>query len=51
MTGKIRNTGSVLLLVILMLPLAIKVADSLFHEHDHFVCQAKHVVYFRKRTG
>lgn len=48
MTGKIRNTASILLLVILMLPLAIKVADGLFHEHDHFVCQAKHEHHFHE---
>ncbi len=48
MTGKFRNTMSVFLMVILMIPLFIKIADSAFHEHDHFVCKAKQEHHFHE---
>lgn len=48
MTKSIKNTASILLLVILLGPLVIKLAHSAFHEHDHFVCKAKHEHHFHE---
>ncbi len=48
MYNKLKNIISIALLVILLSPMSIKLIDSEFHHHDHFVCTAKNVKHFHQ---
>jgi hypothetical protein len=48
MTGKFKNTISISLVIILLLPMTIKLFDGLFHHHDHFHCTAKNEKHFHR---
>ena len=48
MVRKIRNTISVSLVIIFLMPMSIKLLDGLFHHHDHFICTAKHEHHFHE---
>jgi hypothetical protein len=41
MVRKIRNTISVSLVIIFLMPMSIKLLDGLFHHHVHLICTAK----------
>lgn len=48
MKKKFKNTISISLVIIFLLPLTVKLLDGLFHHHDHFICTAKAELHFHK---
>ena len=48
MIRKIKNTVSISLVIILLLPMSVQLFDQLFHHHDHFVCTAKNEKHIHK---
>jgi len=48
MTKKLKYIVSILLVFILLIPMTIKLFDSAFHHHDHFVCTSKNINHFHK---
>lgn len=48
MLRRLKHTVAVSLVIILFLPMTIKLLDTLFHHHDHFVCTAKNEKHFHK---
>jgi hypothetical protein len=48
MVRRIKNTISVSMVIIFLMPMTIKLLDGLFHQHDHFICTAKHEHHFHE---
>ncbi len=48
MVKKIKNTVSISLVIILLLPITVQLFDQLFHHHDHFVCTVKNEKHLHK---
>jgi hypothetical protein len=48
MIAKFKNTISISLVIILLLPMTAKLIDGLFHHHDHFDCIAKNEKHFHE---
>ena len=48
MTQKHRYIFSISLVFILLTPVTIKLFDSTFHHHDHFICTAKNAKHFHE---
>jgi hypothetical protein len=48
MSSKIKNTISISLVIVFLLPMTTKLFDGLFHHHDHFSCTAKNEKHFHE---
>lgn len=48
MSKKLKNIISVYLVIIFLSPTIVKLFDSSFHHHNHFVCNAKTERHFHK---
>lgn len=48
MTKKLKHIISISLVFIFLMPMTIKLLDSQFHHHDHFICTAKSEHHFHK---
>jgi hypothetical protein len=46
MTKKLKHIISILLVLVFLTPMAVKVLDSEYHHHDHFICTAKNEHHF-----
>jgi len=48
MTKKLKHNISISLVIIFLMPMTVKLLDSQFHHHDHFICTAKHELHFHE---
>ena len=46
MTKKLKHIISILLVLVLLTPIAVRLLDGQFHHHDHFICTAKNERHF-----
>lgn len=48
MVKRLRNTVSILLVIVFLLPITIKFFDGLFHHHHHCICITKDLTQLHK---
>ncbi|NQU85803.1 MAG: hypothetical protein HQ541_08590 [Mariniphaga sp.] len=48
MTKKLKHIISISLVFIFLMPMTIKLLDSQFHHHSHFICTAKNEKHFHE---
>jgi hypothetical protein len=48
MTKKLKHIISITLVFIFLTPMTVKLLDTQYHDHDHFVCTAKNELHFHE---